>query len=247
MKGKVFLVFIILFQVQSVLAQKKLTIIIADIPGVFNKSYGGLEQRIIRVVTKCAGWSVKFVPVPFGRHTDLFKKSIEGKKYDGVATVPNGIDLKSYKAKSHIDFLNGFSVLQNKKIKINNFEDLAGLKVVSFVGAKSMYPKLKEMIPKMKSYMEISTQKSHNLMLYSNRIDAVFSDGLIFALDAKRIKKKRESFKQIKTSFYAITNPYPFNIHFISKENRNKFNFCFDKHSDEISVIKKEYLINLML
>jgi ABC-type amino acid transport substrate-binding protein len=164
---------------------------------------------------------------PFGRHMTMFKSS---KDIDVVTSVYGENNLPGFKTKSHITYYNGVSYLAEKfGQKIQSLEDLKGKRVISFVGARKMFPELEKMIPNLKSYSENSNQEIHSKMLFNDRVDAVISDAVIFAHHTAELQRENQKLYRKPVKFQQIFTPTPFYLVFRSSEYRNKFNVCLEK------------------
>lgn len=239
----VFLISVFIFNLQA----KELNVLGVEIESVFNKAGKGLEELIIERVFICMNSTFKLTKVPYGRHTDIFNSS---NTYDAVATVPKNFDAKGFRTQSHIKYYNGVSYLVSNNFEVNSFEDLAGKKVMTFLGAQKMFPQLKKMIPKMASYKEVPDQKSHSLSLYNKRVDVVFSDGYIFSNYNKIIRKENDNkiYSQ-PTKFSLISDPSEFYLYFKKSKSAEAFNKCLNdkKVKYDIDTIVNAYRINQMI
>lgn len=226
--------------------QSKLKIIGVSIESVFGED-AGLEEQLLKNIFKCMDQPYELVIVPFGRHFSLFNNNDD---FDAVATVPSSMELKGFRSQSHIKYYNGITTLKAKNHKIKNFEDLAGLKLISFVGAKEIFPKLKAIIPKLKSYKEMANQRSHSLSLYNERVDAIFSDGYIVSRYNSIIKmENKDEVYRKPVVFNLISEPTAFTVYFRESSKRDLFNKCLNKPSMQktLDSISNEYRINQMI
>ena len=124
------------------------------------------------------------------------------------------------------------------------------MRVITFIGASEIFPKLKAAIPLMKSYKEVADQKAHSLSLYNERIDAIFSDGYIVSRYNYLIKKenKNEIYNK-KVQFKLISEPTKFHMFFKNQAMAQKFNGCLKQKSIKLSIdsIINQFLINQMI
>lgn len=223
--ANIFLSFFIVSSAQSRL--KNLTVVAAYLPANTSHTGRGREADLVKAVLSCSGYSVEYDVQPYARHFVSYK---EVKKYDAVITVPGDMKLPGYDSLSHINYQNGVSTLENGKI-VRSLTDLKGQKVVSFKGAINIIPGLKKATSLMKSYEEMSRQDIHSQMLFTKKIDAVISDGLIFSAHNELLREKHYSnpYYHQKTKFRAIFPPNPFKIVFKSEKVRDLFNLCYKK------------------
>lgn len=256
---KFYLSFILLFTSSQLIA-KPIDILIANIASVLSKDgiqkidpknlkdYElGREARILRQVFKCMGKEIKFTAAPFGRHLIWFEKS---KQFDAVATVHPLANIKAHKSLSHIYYRNGVTSLVTTK-PIQRLEDLHGLRVISFVGATKFLKELGSHIQKFKSYQEIADQEIHSKMLYNERVDAVISDGIIFASHTKDLRRKfpkNENYKK-QVSFNQLFEDLNFFLYFKEKSIRDSFNKCLssDIIKKKIQNIENNYIFEQLI
>ncbi|EQC47349.1 ABC transporter substrate-binding protein [Bacteriovorax sp. Seq25_V] len=238
---KINILLLLLIITQSQLLAQEIKVLAPDIAGTFNnfsnksdfnKSQSthdlGREGRIVHEIFGCMGKKLVFIVAPYGRHVKWFE---EDTNFDAVATVSPDTQSKYFSSAPHIKYTNGVSTLYSLKKDIHTLDDLKGLRVISFVGASSMLPKLKEAIPTFKSYVEKSSQELHSKMLLKSRVDAVISDGIIFASHTKKLQqdnpKEQAYFSPVK--FSPIFDSTNFHMVFKDKNNQQLFNSCLLK------------------
>lgn len=243
---KIFILLSLLLPILTFAQAQKLKVIGVSIESVFDKGKG-LEERILNKLFNCMQVEYDYVIVPFGRHTNLFNSNDD---YDAVATVAANIDLKGHRTQSHIKYYNGITTLKEKNLDIRSFADLKGLSVISFIGAKDVFPELKKIIPTMKAYKEVADQKSHSLLLFNERVDAIFSDGYIVSKYHALIREEhKEKIYHKAVNFNLISDPTKFHVYFKSEKLRDKFNQCLEQKSisKTIDAFINEYRIKQMI
>ena len=235
----------------------EIKIIAADIAGVFKKKSNkelstltkiqGREERIINETFNCMQKKPNFTLMPFGRHTYHFENT---QTFDAVTTVYDSVNLKGYPSRSHIKYFNGVSYLtENVSKPINSIKDLAGKRVISFVGARKMFKELESVIPKMRSYTENSNQAIHSKMLFSKRVDVVISDAIIFAHHTSQLQQIDKTKYNKQVSFKQIFEPSTFKMYFKSEKIRDSFNSCLEKlyKNDIIQRLNIEYYNEMII
>ena len=79
-----------------------------------------------------------------------------------------------------------------------------------------MIPEINQYKNLFKSYQELADQETHSKMLFFERVDAVISDGYIYASYNQKLQKENKGnaafFKPVK--FHHILKPSPFTLHF---------------------------------
>ncbi len=253
---RVFLILLTFFISDSSFS-KELKTIGADIAGVFKsealgkgnslRRVTGREERIIQAVYRCMGYNLKVSLLPFGRHTKFYEKTND---YDAVSTVYENLRLKGFVSDSHITYSNGISYLTQKYgNSINEVKDLVGKRVISFIGAKDMFPELKKIIPKLKSYSENSDQAIHSKMLYFDRVDVVISDAVIFAHHTAQLQQDNLEKYHKQITFKQIFEPSIFKMYFKKEQHRDMFNQCLKEivDSKKINRLNIEYYNELII
>ena len=227
-----------------------------DIAGVFRSSLNtsgvfkeivGREERVINSIFSCMGYKYKLTIVPFGRHLSLFN-SMKG--IDAVATVYGNVKLKGFSTKSHVTYYNGVTYINSRFEKdISSIVDMKGKRVIAFVGARKMFPRLNDYIPHFKSYIETANQRSHSKMLFNNRVDFVISDAVIFAHNTADLQQSGKKIYRKMVKFKQIFKPQPFFMYFKSKILRKKFNKClsFLESTRELEKLNIEYYNEMII
>lgn len=207
--------------------EKTLLLVAAYLPANMDYEGKGREADIIKEVLACFKYKPKYDIQPYARHFVSFKNV---GKYDAVATVPATMKLAGFDSVSHVVYQNGISSL-TRKAKFRSLQELKKKRVVSFKGARGILPGLEENIPFMQSYEEMSRQDIHSQMLFTEKVDAVISDGLIFSAHNELLRKK--NFKNPayfqSASFHASFPPNPFKMVFRDEVLRDKFNSCYNQ------------------
>jgi hypothetical protein len=210
-------------------AEKTLKLAAAYLPANMDNQGRGREADLVKSILACANYKVSFDIQPYSRHFVSYEKT---KVYDAVITVPQNKKLQGYPTESHIFYQNGISYIPSLQRKnLSKLSDLRNLRVVSFVGAKNIIPQLSKYVDEMESYEELSRQDLHSKLLFDGKIDAVISDGLIFAAHNSIIRENHPNNPNYKrrAKFTASFPPNPFVVYFKNKKIRDDFNTCLKK------------------
>lgn len=210
---------------------KEVKIAMSNLPPHADEKGKGREADIIRAVLEdCGRHTVVFKVMPFTRHWLAYKQG----GYDGVTTVPPGMELPGHASTLYIAYQNGASFLTASTLKVNALEDLAGKRVMAFKAALTILPGLKAIQPKLQSYSEQANQESHSKMLFARRVDVVLADGLIFAEYNRQLTEQAKQGKLLAlvdpsqpVTFRAIFPPSPYVMIFKDKAVQATFDRCF--------------------
>lgn len=208
---------------------EKLTIVAAHLPPHMTEDGQGREADIIRETLSACGHEVEFRVQPYMRHWMSYQ---EEERYDAVATVPLVQNLPGARSVAYIQYQDGVSYLDNMSLNILKITDLNGKKVIAYQGATQNIPSLKHHTSNFKTYREEVNQINQSRLLFAKRVDAVISDGLIFAAfnqqlqaNSKKQKLRFDPFQQVH--FQAIFDPVPLTLFFRKTELRDQFDKCF--------------------
>lgn len=208
---------------------KPLKIAAAYLPANMDRDGRGREAELVKSILSCANIDVNFDVQPYSRHFVSYEKI---STYDAVMTVPQNKKLIGYPTQSHILYQNGISYIPSlQKHKLESLTDLKGRRVISFVGARNLIPKLNDSVGTMESYEELSRQDLHSKLLFDNKVDAVISDGLIFSAHNDIIRETYPKNKKYKLTpkFTASFPANPFVVYFKDKKIRDSFDKCLLK------------------
>ena len=208
------------------------------------QSPSGRDFEIFEKIMNCAGAKFKVEIQPYMRHIKTYKN---GKKYDGVMTVPVPLEIeKGHKTKPYVSYHNGVFVRsEDFPNGLTSLDDLKGKHVITFIGGKEILKGVKNKIPLFASYKESTSQFNHNEILVRKRTDAVFTDGLIFMAHHSRLLKKKPKFKSVKLKFYSIFKTNRFRAIFKDKKLQSKFDQCNEKLSEQglLDEIERKYVL----
>ncbi len=188
----------------------------------------GPEADIIRHVMERCGHGVRFATFPFTRHWIAFLQGT----VDAVATVPGHLDLPltGTEAFSHIHFENGVLVRAEDGLQIDWIEDLRGLRVASFAGARNLLSEVAAITEVAESYVEIADISEQIALLVTGRVDAVYGDGRILAevvhMMRGRASDRLRSNAGLQLRFFPIARSPPFHLVFRDPQMAHDFNHC---------------------
>lgn len=204
----------------------------------------GRDFEIFQKIMECTNTKFTIEIQPYMRHIKSFKNK---KKYAGVMTVPETIELTPAKSTSpYVTYHNGVFVRKKDFPKgVQSLDDLKNKHVITFIGGKNILKGVKDKVDTFASYEESSSQYNHNEILVRKRADAVFTDGLIFMAHHSRLLKKKEKFKDIKVKFFSIFDTNKFKAIFKNHNLQKKFDSCNKKLSKngELDKIEKKYVL----
>ncbi len=210
---------------------KSLVVVAPELPPMFQANGTGREASVITETLAACGHQVRFVVVPFGRHWIEYGEKAE---YDAVATVPPDMAITGARSVPYIRYQNGASVLKSSGLSIKALGDLAGKRVVTFFGASGVLPGLKDAAPSFAEFRERADQLSHSNLLFAGRVEAVLSDGLIFAEYNRQLIDKVKAGGSVgfdptqDVVFTAIFPPNDYTMMFRDEVVRNDFDRCYD-------------------
>ena len=205
----------------------------------------GREVEIIRHVMGQCGHEVRFATFPFTRHWIAF---LQG-SVDAVATVPGhlALDLPGTRTLSYINHENGFLVRGTDGLQIDGFEDLEGLRIVSFAGAHTLLPEVAAIADIAESYVEVGDLSEQLALLLTNRIDAVYGDGRFLAEAVRQIRSRSATRNRLNGGqplrFFPVAASPPFHMVFRRRGLAHDFNRCLTTASlaGEVDAIIAQY------
>lgn len=201
----------------------------------------GRDLSIFKKIVECTGHSIQVDVQPYLRHV---KSYLADEKYDGIMTLPSGQSSIQNQTNAYIAYNNGVIVrVEDFPKGVKNVTSLRGKHVISFLGGEYLLKGLKNKTKSFASYTETATQYRHNEMLMKKRVDAVFSDGLIFMAHQKRLLKKVPRWNKIKVKFYHIFSVNDFFASFKNPKITQAFNGCLEKlnKSGKLNKIERSY------
>ena len=192
-------------------------------PFVIPEGHSGIEVDIVREALAVRGHILKPIYMPVARIPLTFKN----RKVD-VIMMDVGTDIKllgGYYGNPAVSYDNVFITLKKNKIVIKKPEDLAGLRINSFIGAQKRYPRWLGKLSTEK-YIEKNDQSSQPLLLSLGRYDVILSDRNIFKYHSL-ISQKNPRFKNfpIEEHDFVTVKPKDYRPVFYSKKIRDDYNF----------------------
>jgi ABC-type amino acid transport substrate-binding protein len=198
-----------------------------ELPPQVNESGGGREADSIRAILEACGHSVRFQLAPFGRH---WRQYADRERFDAVTTVPPGMELPGHASPAYIRYQNGASVLEGSGLRIESVDDLEGLRIVTFEDGVNILG-LQDQVERFKDIEEVANQVTHSRLLFRERVDAVLSDGLIFAEFNRRLRQSDAPYIDAdqQVIFHAIFPPTPYRMVFRDQGLRDDFARCHEQ------------------
>lgn len=201
----------------------------------------GRDIKIFKRILRCFNYDATIDVQPYMRH---LKSYLTSGKYDAIMTLPGGQSNISNQTESYIAYHNG-AIVRSEDFPqgVKNIKTLKGKHIISFLGGESLLKGLKNNTSHFASYTETGTQYHHNEMLMKNRVDAVFSDGLIFMAHQKRLLAKKPRWSSVKVKFYQIFSLNHFYAAFRDKTLTKQFNRCLNQLNKDgtLNSIEKSY------
>jgi len=213
-------------------------------PFVIPESNSGIEVDIVREALAVRGHILRPAYMPMARIPMAFKNH----KVD-VVMMDVGVDMSllgGYYGKPPVLYDNVFITLRKNKIVINKPEDLASLRIHSFIGAQKRYPRWLGKLNADK-YIERNDQSAQPLLLSLGRFDVVLCDRNIFEYYSKLSQKNPRFINfPIEEHAFVIANPKDYRPVFYSKKMRDDFNVGLDllAKNGRIKAIYDNYLKN---
>jgi len=192
-------------------------------PFSFPESNSGIEIEVISESLAFRGHTLKPVYYPLARVPLAFKL-----KQVDAAMTDLGHDMRAvnaYYANSAVVYDNVLITLKKSNLTITKPEDLWGLSVISFQGAKKRYPVWLAPVDQAQKYFEQNNQLLQVLTLDRGRYDVVLSDISIYkyyALQAER--KSGKKLNQIQMHRFVNLNPDDYRPVFWDEQIRDDFN-----------------------
>ena len=211
-------------------ADRAFHVVVGLVPPYIDERGEGTEAATIRrlLAEQLEEDNVAFHILPFSRHWGAF---LDDDRYDAVATVPAGLDLRGARSEPYVVYQNGVGFrcsLFPDGLRTFDPTDLYGLKVVAFGGAASILPGLAEARPQMSAYAEIRDQKAHSELLLSGRVDIVIADGSILAHYNRIVAEENGApegwLQPDELCFCPVFPPTEYALVFRDDDARTKFN-----------------------
>lgn len=211
----------------------------ADIPPYYTNDGNGIIPDIMRAALGPQGYEISLKPMGNIRIAMSLKNKIIDIAPFAVIDVPD-----AYKSVKYLTFLNVAITKKNKNIKISSIEDLAGLRIAAFQGAKSVFGDEYRTIAetKAKLYREISDQKNQMNVFWRENVDVVVLGKLIFDYRSFHIEGAKNTPEKVNyhkifgkgTRFSAIFNDETvrdaFNTGFNNLEKSGKLDSIYSKY-----------------
>jgi ABC-type amino acid transport substrate-binding protein len=236
-------------------AARPVTVLAPELPPMVSADGTGREATIIKEALAGCGHEVRFKVVPFGRHWNDYRDSVQAGgqgavQVDAVSTVPAGVEMPGARSAPYILYQNGASVLTSSGLNVQSLADLAGKRVITFSGAPDVLPGLRAAIPSFGDFRERADQMVHSNLLFAGRVDAVLADGLIFAEYNRQLQEKAKSAGGLPfdpaqpVQFTAIFPPTAYSMVFRDESLRADFDRCLAemKAKGRIDAIDREWV-----
>ncbi|MDQ5887471.1 MAG: transporter substrate-binding protein [Pseudomonadota bacterium] len=149
----------------------------------------GIELDIMREALAVRGHVLKPRYTSFARIPVMFENGTVD-----AAMTDAGKNLSAaggHYAEPAIIYDNVLISLKQRALQIRQPTDLAGLSVLSFVGAANRYPDWLAQVKKQGRYSELNDQSRQVLMLSRSRVDLVLSDRYIFRYFSRHLQQSQ--------------------------------------------------------
>lgn len=234
---------------------RPVTVLAPELPPMMSADGSGREATIITETLAACGHEAHFKVVPFGRHWNDYRDSVQGSaqaggQIDAVSTVPAGMEMPGARSAPYILYQNGASVLKSSGLAVQSLTDLAGKRVITFSGAADVLPGLRAAIPSFGDFRERADQMVHSNLLFAGRVDAVLADGLIFAEYNRQLQEKAKAAGGLPfdpaqpVQFTAIFPPTAYSMVFRDETLRADFDRCLAemKAKGRLDAIDREWV-----
>lgn len=234
---------------------RPVTVLAPELPPMMSADGSGREATIITETLAACGHEAHFKVVPFGRHWNDYRDSVQGSvqaggQIDAVSTVPAGMEMPGARSAPYILYQNGASVLKSSGLSVQSLADLAGKRVITFSGAADVLPGLRAAIPGFGDFRERADQMVHSNLLFAGRVDAVLADGLIFAEYNRQLQEKAKAAGGLPfdpaqpVQFTAIFPPTAYSMVFRDEQLRADFDRCLAgmKAKGRLDAIDREWV-----
>ncbi len=205
------------------LAQEKETLLVASRintpPFVFGKFKGGIDMEILAAIEERSNLQFEYVHLPRKRMVAPF----EGTNLDGYLIQPKNTNTDGCVTDWYIQHLAHVVTLKEKRLKIENVNDLANLKIISFDGAsKYLSHAFRKATRNNPNYVESYHQQSHIEILYKGRFDAIVSDSLVIKYHQKNHFDRTGEYHAMES--HNILDPVQISARFKNPEHCKQFN-----------------------
>jgi ABC-type amino acid transport substrate-binding protein len=231
-------------------AQERFVVALPRLPPQTFQSGEGRDASSLRVLLECAGVrDARFRIFTFPRHWAGFLVSDD---IQAISTVPGEsvVDRPGgrpiHLSEPYVHYQNGASTLA--PLQVRSLAEVAGRRAVSFQGASSILPGLRDVRASFAAYLEIGDQQQHSALLFSRAADVVLADGLIFAEYNRRLAEEPKGALPFDPTQPVVFNPIfprtPYRAAFRNAGLRDRVNACLhqDPVRDRLAAIHREYV-----
>lgn len=187
-------------------------------PYVIQETNSGVELDIVRRALEIAGYTMKPQYMPLLR----IPHELNGGGVDGGMHIRAHLLIDGFFSDEVIFYRNYAITLDEKDLKIDGFEDLAGKSIISFQNArKFLGEKFANVVKGSKNYAEIANQELQVRMLAAGRAQVAVGDFRIFLHFTRKFEEKFGI--SLKLRFHPLFKPTPYRAAFRSRQVRDDF------------------------
>lgn len=184
------------------------------------------ERAILDLIAAECGMVFNFEPYPLGAHIQAYETKDD---IDGVSNVLEENHTIGHRAESHYYLHNSIIYRSDKEHRPQSLAQLAGLRVVTFPGAKNVVTGFADVYGQVANYIEVSNQKSMVQLLMADRVDAIVADNIItlnhsIALEQQRVIPVGSTKKLRHKIIMEPRNSY---LYFKDKSISDRFSQCY--------------------
>lgn len=190
---------------------------------LFNRQGSSSEANILKSIGQHCQMAFNFQLSSFGQHISNYENN---PKIDAVSTISQRLHPSGYQTDAYNFYQNGI-IFDAERNNFRTLDDLAGKRVVSFVGGQMMQG-VKDLVPQLRLYKEEANQRAHIQLLNARRIDAILGNGIITLENAHFLEEQNiiaTGFSQ-RLRFVPVFPATSGHMYFKQANHRDAFNRC---------------------
>ncbi|MDP2560513.1 ABC transporter substrate-binding protein [Psychrobium sp. 1_MG-2023] len=217
------LAFLTLLCLSFIASAKQVTIAINSPmpPYVFEQQISGLEIAIINAAFHTQGYRTSFkLSNTLALSSELSSGAVDGVAQNKQSSLIESLAIDVYASRNTF-FYHNYAITLGFK-RITSLDELAGLKVVAFLGARTYLGQaFNDAIESNRfSYVELPNQAKHAQLLHAGEFDVVISDKRIFDYWQRKLNGHESS----DTKYYKLFEKSARDVKFTNRTLRDEFN-----------------------
>ena len=178
-------------------------------PWVGAEGRPGIAVELLREALQAEGLALQPVYYPFARRVALFRRNEVDAIYDISPATQKHINLPGTLGRSLHTFDNLAVALQKRRLKLEHVEDLIGLNILAWDGARNDLPDRFDQLEAVSQghYNEAGDQRQQVKSLYAGRVDVILADRLVLDWYRKHTRGDVQVDTRQPVDFFAILPP----------------------------------------